>query len=201
MSIDFLIEAANDLNAILFDPEQKEEGWINTESSFAELEAGIKESSLWLLPSDHLEDITIEVLLNLNWREEDFSNLAESQNPIPAFMKLGIELPMDKDTKKKKPKKVKKPDPEPVVDEEAAVEYTDKPPPTAKKVIPPSAYGTAIAVMFTDPTIPLSTLYAVMHKKGFNLRKTGNSIKTAHSIFKKIFTGLVRQGYKKEFKG
>ena len=176
-----LIAAAEDLNKLLFDAEHKDEGWLNAEDPVEKLQKKMKQASLWLLVSDKLETNTISVLKQMNWKETDFSKLAESQNPIPAFTKFGI-LPKDP-PKKKKPK------------EKAPMEgYMEEPKPKKEK-LGPSAYGMAIAVMGVTPTMPLHTLYDVMKEKKYDLAETGNSIKTAHSIFKKVYTLLKNNGF------
>ena len=63
-----------------------------------------------------------------------------------------------------------------------------------------TAYGTALAVMGSKPLMDLRALYDVMRKNGFDLKVSGNSIKTAHSNHKKVLTYLRMNGFIKESK-
>jgi len=207
MKTEDLIKTAEELNEVIgLNPA------INTKLPPEELTEKIKEGALWLWATDVVGDESILVLKKLKWTDDDFNNIdKEKQDPLPAFKRYGI-IP-DDEVKEVKPKKKKKAEPktqayQPEVDntttppkkkptpEPEAEEHMEEPKPKPK-VKGPSAYGTAIAILGANPTMPLSDLYEVMRKKKFDLSKTGNSIKTAHSICKKIYYLYKANGFLK----
>lgn len=217
-----LVEAAKNLNTLLFDANKKEEGWIYIDEPSPKLKQTIKEAALWLLVSDDLEDTTVEVLKQLDWSDTDFDALDFEQAPLPLFHRYGIiEKDVEaEDAEEAEEIKEEEDDPEPevvdgevvedeVIDEEVpepeepaekpeAREYTDSPPPKREKREGPSAYGTALALMGPDPSISVQDLYDLMRAQGFDIQKSGGSIKTAHSIFKKVHRYLGEHGHLKK---
>ena len=109
MKTEDLILAAEDLNVILFDSENKENGWINLDESPADIEKSVRDASLFLLGTDNLADTTVAVLKLMKFKTSDFEkmNLHESLNPLPLFHKYGI----IEEPKKKPPKPPKDPKP------------------------------------------------------------------------------------------
>jgi len=203
-----LVEAAEDLNVILFNTEKKDEGWIYAVDNQPEFEKTIKEAALWLVSSDELEENTVEVLKGMKWIPEDFEKIRESQDPFPLLRKYDIyddQADVEvKPTKKSKAKKAKAPKKSPPVPEaqqrpvHSAREWLDKAPPpnsAAKKALGPSAYGTALALMGPDPLLPLPELYDLMKDNGFDIQRSTGSIKTAHSIFRKVYRYLDAHGH------
>ena len=203
-----LVEAAEDLNVILFNAEKKDEGWVYAVENNKELEKTIKEAAMWLVSSDELKENTVEVLKSMEWTTDDFLTLAESQDPFPLLRKYAIyddQAEVKEVTvKKSKAKKAKAPKKYPPVPEaqqrpvHSAREWLDKPPPpnsAAKKALGPSAYGTALALMGPDPRLPLPELYDLMKDNGFDIRRSTGSIKTAHSIFRKVYRYLDAHGH------
>jgi len=192
-----LIKAAEELNEIMpLDPV------LDTTLSPDKLAGLVKEAALWLLVTDELEDSTVKTIKDLSWNSSDFKNLKESQDPMPAFIRFGIieeehdAEPPKKKAVKKPVKKVRAEVPEEEVEEvveEKAKEHLDGPPKAAP--LGPSAYATALAVMGTNPNMEMHTLYVIMKKKGFDLRISSGTIKTAHSIFRRVFRSLVDNGY------
>ena len=223
-----LIKAADELNSLLFDPARKEEGWIDTDAETADLTFAVKTASLFLYAEDVISDGTVEVLKGMDWKAEDFKNLNEEQDPLPAFHRYGIIKNEEEDEpekvetaknfkprvkvqKEKQPKK----EPEKVEEFEEVGEVPQerpkkKPRPKKKegefmenpaKVKPArthtvSAYGMAIALMGPDPNLPLSDLYILMKEQGYDLQSSTGSIKTAHSIFRKVIKTVEINGWK-----
>jgi len=197
-----LVEAAEDLNVILFNAEKKDEGWVYAVENNKELEKTIKEAAMWLVSSDELKENTVEVLKDMKWSDEDFLTLAESQDPFPLLRKYNIyddqaavEVKPTKKSKAKKYPPVPEAQQRPV---HSAREWLDKAPPpnsAAKKALGPSAYGTALALMGPDPLLPLPELYDLMKDNGFDIQRATGSIKTAHSIFRKVYRYLDAHGH------
>ena len=224
MKTENLISTAKELNEVLvgLDP------IIDLELPANELPAKIKEAALWLWKTDDVSDASAEVLRSLKWTKDDLTELDEEQDPLPAFERYGIVVGGQKKpvTKKKavvEPKAKKEPEvtvqakdesvpepfkevigknivpvPEPTPEpEEGAEEHLEAPKPNLKAT-GPSAYGTAIAILGKHPETPLHEIYDIMKKRGFDLAKTGNSIKTAHSICRKVYYLLKEHGHIKE---
>lgn len=89
------------------------------------------------------------------------------------------------------------------IDEEPPENTKPTPAPKAKTVTTvqeklPSAYGTALALMGPDPEMPLHELYNNMRDLGFDIPASTGSIKTAHSIFRKVYKYLKENGHIKE---
>lgn len=136
------------------------------------------------------QESTITVLQELVWTDEDFKGLKPDQDPAPAFKLHGIGPYAENEEPEEEPI------PEP---EEEAQEYTEGPPPKPEpETKGPSAYGTALALMGPDPEMPLHELYEAMKEHGFDLQQATGSIKTAHSIFRKVFRYLKENGHIKE---
>ena len=210
-----LIKAAEDLNKILgLDPPISIEG-----STPKQIRASIKEGSLWLLASDSPDEITIEVLKELEWSEEDFADLSKEQDPLPLFRMHNIWMGGDGLPPEAPPETEPEEAPEPlktdIVDIEEVPEelpekevkqatLKEKKKPSAKAKVPgergtyrSSAYSTAIAIMNKTPTLNLQELTAEVMTMGFNAKTHGNSVKTAHSIHRKIYRGLGENGHTK----
>jgi hypothetical protein len=99
-----------------------------------------------------------------------------------------------KEKPKKTPKKKVKEEPE------EPEEFMKAPPKRKEKKTGrgPSAYGTAVALLGEDPEMGLHTLYDKMRDLGFDIPSKTGSIKTAHSIFRKIYKYLKINGFLKE---
>ena len=182
-----LVEAVEDLNLILFN---NDENSIPTNIDLEIMKEKTKQAALWLYASDNLQETTVEVLRELEWSTDDFKDLKDDQDPVPAFMRYGIGPYAKTD------------DPEPESDEEPEEEpkeYLESAPPKTKpKKKGPSAYGTALALMGPDPEMPLHELYDAMKERGFDLQQATGSIKTAHSIFRKVYRYLKDNGHIKQ---
>jgi len=238
MKTEDLVKAAANLNKLLFDENKKEDGWIDENATRTNMKEQIRDAALFLEIGDVLEKETVAVLKEMKWKESDFINLEEDQDPMPLFLKYNIieeskeeaeEKPKKKTAKKKVEEPVeevpKEPEPEdeeeveeepepedeeeveeePVPEDEKEVEaeeYLEEPErhldePVLKKtkqvVDGSSSYSTALAMMSTDPDMSMARLYDIMKAKGFDLSKTGNSIKTARSAFRRVYVLLDRQ--------
>jgi hypothetical protein len=196
-----LIKAVKDLNLILFN---NDENSIPTDIDPQILQEKLKEASLWIYASDNLQENTVDVLRQLDWSASDFEDLKENQDPVPAFQRYAI----GPYAKSEEPEP--EPEPEPSAKEveeiqadefikpekkEEPKEYTEEAPPKKKEVKGPSAYGTALALMGPDPEMPLHELYELMKEQGFDLAQATGSIKTAHSIFRKVYRYLKDNGH------
>jgi len=207
-----LISAAKDLNVILgLDPP------IDIENSKPkEIRILVKEAALWLLVADSPDEITIGVLKELPWEETDFANLEKDQNPLPLFRMHeiwmgGDGLPDEDISEEVEPEPIPEPLPTDIVDiEEVPEELSEKVVKKAtikeKKIAPKkvpgergtyrsSAYSTAISTMCTEPTLTLQDLHAKVSEASFADVSHGNSVKTAHSIFRKVYKGLDTNGF------
>jgi len=208
-----LINAAKDLNVILgLDPP------IDIENSTSkEIRILVKEASLWLLVADSPNEVTIGVLKELPWEETDFTNLEKDQNPLPLFRMHeiwmgGDGLPDEDTSEEVEPEPVPEPLPTDIVDieevpeelpEEAVKKATIKEKKVPAKAKVPgergtyrsSAYSTAISIMGTEPTLTLQDLHAKVSEAGFADISHGNSVKTAHSIFRKVYKELSTNGF------
>ena len=214
MKTEDLVKAAANLNKLLFDENKKEDGWIDENATRTNMKEQIRDAALFLEIGDVLEKETVAVLKEMKWKESDFINLEEDQDPMPLFLKYNIieeskEEAEEKPKKKTAKKKVEEPveevpkEPEPEDEEEVeAEEYLEEPErhldePVLKKtkqvVDGSSSYSTALAMMSTDPDMSMARLYDIMKAKGFDLSKTGNSIKTARSAFRRVYVLLDRQ--------
>ena len=226
MKTEDLVKAAANLNKLLFDENKKEDGWIDENATRTNMKEQIRDAALFLEIGDVLEKETVAVLKEMKWKESDFINLEEDQDPMPLFLKYNIieeskEEAEEKPKKKTAKKKVEEPveevpeEPEPEAEEEVeeepepedeeeveAEEYLEEPErhldePVLKKtkqvVDGSSSYSTALAMMSTDPDMSMARLYDIMKAKGFDLSKTGNSIKTARSAFRRVYVLLDRQ--------
>lgn len=202
-----LAKAAEDLNEVLqLKPK------IDYALPSADVLHLIKDGALCMYTSDKLKPETIEVLRSIDWKKEDFENLDDDKDPIPAFLMHGIydENAPEGKPPKRKPRKTKaekvvitKTEPVTVAAEpEEAEEHLDKDPaketPTEKKQTTPSAYGTVLALMGPDPTLTLPEVYDMMRELGFDMNKSNGSIKTAHSIFRKCYQILKKHGHIKK---
>lgn len=210
-----LIKAVEDLNKILgLSPPIDITGF-----SPKQIRNKIKEGALWLLASDSPDEGTIDVLKELEWAEEDFANLDKDQDPLPLFRMHDIWMGGDGLPAEASPETEPEKTPEPletdVVDIEEVPEelpekevkkatIKEKKKPVAKAKVPgergtyrSSAYSTAIAIMNKTPTLNLQELTAEVMTMGFNVKTHGNSVKTAHSIHRKIYRGLGENGHLK----
>jgi len=204
-----LIEAARDLNSILgLDPA------INLNGTDEEMTGDIKSGSLWLLENDPIKTDTIKVMRELGWEDSDFEGLDDEQNPKPLFAKYNIWPAVEEKPKAKRASRKKKEDPVP--EEPETVSEVPETVPEPEETVPEepetvpepeveehdttkqpkgSAYGTAIVILNANPTMPLKELYEEIIARGFDKTKSGASVKTAHSIFKKIYRGLDKNGF------
>jgi hypothetical protein len=193
------VAAVEDLNLIIFNNDKNS---IPTDIDPEILLEKLKQAALWLYASDHPQESTIEVLKELDWTTDDFENLKNDQDPIPAFRLHGIG-PYAK-TEEPEPEPVPEPEEEIIAgrieeSEDAVQEHTEAAPPVTKpEKKGPSAYGTALALMGPDPEMPLHELYEAMKEQGFDLQQATGSIKTAHSIFRKVYRYLKDNGHIKE---
>ena len=201
-----LIKAAEDLNEVLgLDP------GIDTGEKPELLRKHIKEGALWLYETDVIKDVTVEVLKTMDWSDEDFEGLSADQNPIPALERYGIidddseeVVASEEDDDSEEVEEIipepetKAPEPKPKPEKKEPKEYLDKDPTKVVKKQGPSAYGMALALMGPDPTITVHDLYDLMKAHGFDIQVSGGSIKTAHSIFKKVYLYLKEHGHIKE---
>ena len=208
-----LIKAAEDLNKILgLDPPISIEG-----STPKQIRTSIKEGSLWLLASDSPDEITIEVLKELEWAEEDFADLSKEQDPLPLFRMHDIWMGGDGLPSEAPPETEPEEIPEPLKTDVVNIEEVpeelpeedvqkatlkEKKKPVVKAKAPgergtyrSSAYSTAVTLMCKTPPISLQELTAEVMTMGFDAKTHGNSVKTAHSIFKKIYRGLDANGF------
>ena len=206
-----LIKAVEDLNKILgLSPPIDITGF-----SPKQIRNKIKEGALWLLASDSPDEGTIDVLKELEWAEEDFANLDKDQDPLPLFRMHDIWMGGDGLPAEAPPETEPEEAPEPlktdVVDIEEVPEelpekevkqatLKEKKKPVAKApgergTYRSSAYSTAIALMCKTPTLNLQDLTDAVMETGFNAKAHGNSVKTAHSIFKKVYRGLDENGF------
>jgi hypothetical protein len=197
-----LITVANELNSILFDPDKKEKGWIYTDIDEKELLKEVKHGALWLWATDELTPEVAETLREIKWDKADFENLKDDQDPLPAFIKFGIIQEDDEEGKVVKPKPpVKKP---PKVSKKKketneAGEYKNAPKPKPKDRSA-SAYNTALTIAGTDPRMPVSELHKIIGQMGFDLGKTTATTRTAHSIMRRCFRILMKNGWINEQK-
>lgn len=232
-----LITAAEDLNELLFNAEEKEEGWIFVENT-STLKSEIKKAAMLLYAGDEITATTVEVLKSFTWSEEDFKNMGDDVDPVPALIRYEIipdpaaEVIEEKPKKKTRKKKESAPEPEPEpevtveamseeelddmpsaqpeiedtepevieVDYAEAEEKVEKKP--TEKVSKPveaepemSAYSFAMEAMGPDPTKSLQALTREMADKGYDMFTVGNSTKTAHSIFRKVYRILRENGH------
>ena len=193
-----LIAAVQDLNLILFN---NDENSIPTDIDQEILKQKLKEASLWIYASDNLQENTVEVLRELDWSASDFEDLKENQDPVPAFQRYGI----GPYAKSEEPEPEEEPEPtqedvesleEKVMPTKKKVEeFVEAPPKPTPEPKGPSAYGTALALMGPDPEMPLHELYELMKEHGFDLQQATGSIKTAHSIFRKVYRYLKDNGH------
>jgi len=225
-----LIKAAEDLNKLLFDEDEKDEGWIFTDTDGPTMKSEIKKAAMFLYAGDELSDEIVGVLQSFTWSGEDFKDMGEDQDPIPSFIRYKIipdpdteveeEKPKKKTRKKKeKPAPEPEPEPEPIVEdvpeEEPEVEVElhdssneqpeiedipDEPEekPTEKVSLPEpemSAYSYAMVIMGPNPTKKLQELTREMANVGYDMFTVGNSVKTAHSIFRKVYRILRENGH------
>jgi DNA (cytosine-5)-methyltransferase 1 len=200
-----LIEAADDLNDILFEEDSKEK--IDVKAKKADLTTQIKEAALLLYATDNLQDVTVEVLKSIEWAESDFQDLGE-YNPLPVFYRYGI-MSEAKEEAEVVAAEAEEPEEEPAEEPEIveskpkpkkkteAKEHLDKAPPKKKESTGPSAYGTALELMGPDPNLPIGELYDLMKAHGFDIQKKSATIKTAHSIFRKVTRILDKNGHVK----
>lgn len=226
-----LITAAEDLNELLFNAEEKEEGWIFVENT-STLKSEIKKAAMLLYAGDEITATTVEVLKSFTWSEEDFKNMGDDVDPVPALIRYEI-IPdpaaaVIEEKPKRKPRKKKEPAPEPEPEPEVIVEAVEEVPegkkadddepevievdyaeaeekvekkPTEKVSKPVeaepemSAYSFAMEAMGPDPTKSLQALTREMADKGYDMFTVGNSTKTAHSIFRKVYRILRENGH------
>lgn len=183
-----MIAAVEDLNLILFN---NDENSIQTDIDPEIMLEKLKQASLLLYASDKPAQETIEFLQGVEWTQEDFMNIESSG--IAAFRHFGIGPYATQEEPAAEPV----PEPEEAPEEEAQ-EYTESAPPKTEpkpKREGPSAYGTALALMGPDPEMPLHELYEQMKDHGFDLQQATGSIKTAHSIFRKVYRYLKDNGH------
>lgn len=198
-----LVDAAKDLNNVLFDEDSTDK--IDVNATDIMLRKQIREAALWLYATDEISDNTLEVLKTFEWKDSDFEKLDEEQDPVPAFYKFGILFEDNEETaviteETADPDEETEEEPE-IIEETPRVnkkkpappkEHLDKAPVPEKQ---PSAYGTALALMGPDPVLPIGDLYDLMKAQGFDIQVHGGSIKTAHSIFRKVVRILERNGW------
>lgn len=209
-----LIDAVGDLNVVLF---ENEKDWIDPNDDRNIVLGKIKDAALWLYASDDLSETTVKVLKEIDWTEDDFKNLKADQDPVPAFRRYGIGPyspdTLAKETAKKVKEETKKPPKtkahQPTVDNTTTPpkktktkpkEYTEKAPPKKEKATRPkregpSAYNAAIEMMGPDPSLPIHELYESMKEAGFDLVTSSGSIKTARSIFRRVYLVLYKHGH------
>lgn len=187
-----VIAAVEDLNLIIFNNDKNS---IPTDIDPEILAEKLKQAALWLYASDKPQDNTIEVLKELAWSADDFQDLKPDQDPVPAFRFHGIGPYAE--VEEPEPEPVPKPEEE-IVEEIQEHMGTSPLPKTKPEPKGPSAYGTALALMGPDPEMPLHELYEAMKEQGFDLQLATGSIKTAHSIFRKVYRYLKDNGHIKE---
>jgi hypothetical protein len=185
-----IITAVEDLNLILFNNDKNS---IPTDIDPEILAEKLKQAALWLYASDTPQPETVEVLRELVWTTDDFEGLKTDQDPIPAFRLHGIGPYAE--TEEPEPEPVPEPESEEEIQEHIGTSPLPKNKPESKG---PSAYGTALALMGPDPEMPLHELYEAMKEQGFDLKTATGSIKTAHSIFRKVYRYLKDNGHIKE---
>jgi len=201
MEIENLITAAETLNKVLGLKPQ-----IDITVEEKELRTLVREASLWLIPTDKIDAVTVDVLKDMNWQVKDFLHLKKNQDPFPAFRKFEIYDNVDAIAEGHSPEEPGVPKKFDWADTDnvgANGEYLDKEPPpnsAAKRALGPSAYGTALALMGPDPLMSIHELYDIMKDQGFDIKKNSGSIKTAHSIFKKCYRYLKTNGHIKNKK-
>ena len=190
-----LVSAVEDLNNILFEEDSKER--ISTNQSKPALINEIKSAALWIYATDNLQEETVEVLKSFEWNDSDFENLDADQNPKPAFYRYGI-LTEDKKEEEIAVQEQEELPEESDAEEPVVQEHTTKAPPKKKEKKEPSAYGTALALMGPDPNLPIGDLYDLMKAHGFDIQKKSATIKTAHSIARKMYRIYKEHGHIKE---
>ncbi len=158
-----LVEVSKELNKLLFDPKEKDEGWIDTTgSNVKRMIKGIKEAAAVLESEDELTEATLDVMREIDWSLDDYDeeNAALVQETL---QKMGIWLNEDDDEedddeekpKKKAPAKKKKPEPDDDDEDDTEEEPMKKPKKaSAKKALSKEEKGSR-----------LDTLCEVLKKK------------------------------------
>ena len=174
---------------------------------------------------ERLEAGTIKLLQSLDWPKEIFENLEdpEEQDPLPAFYRFEIIPDPSKAVKPKRRTRKKKEEPVPEVNEEPTPEPVPEhePEPEPEPEEDPSdaeqdksaenilesqpepgggmtAYTYALEAMGKNPTTRLRDLTTSMADEGYDMFVLGNSVKTAHSVFRKIYRILKENEHIKE---
>jgi len=159
MKVKDLVLAANELNKLLFDPKNKEEGWIETAGgNLKKITQGIKEAAAIMEPDDVLTPATVRTLQDIDWSLDDYEK-ADQKKVQKNLQDMGIWLneeeeeeveeaeeveeeeeedePVKKTPAKKSPaKKTPKAEPEPEEEEEEPEEEEEEEAPPVKKKAP-----------------------------------------------------------------
>ena len=73
-----LVEVSKELNALLFDPKKKDEGWIDiTDSNVKKMTKGIKEAAAIIEPDDKLSEESRVTMREIDWSLEDYEEAVD----------------------------------------------------------------------------------------------------------------------------
>ena len=85
-----LVEVSKELNALLFDPKKKDEGWIDiTDSNVKKMTKGIKEAAAIIEPDDKLSEESRVTMREIDWSLEDYEE-ADATQVQATLQKMGV---------------------------------------------------------------------------------------------------------------